>query len=148
MPASLHLFLQGTFRIVRYGRVLLARVVSSRLYIWARPVLVEAGAELLMRGDAFAVGWTAKYVLFLPFWALLMFSSAYARLGHLANEFWLSLSLGDIPRLKYVAGRIVLVVGEVVIIRYGAYLLVRAVGLFVSFCLEDWLIVCACSGSL
>jgi hypothetical protein len=61
MPA---LFLQ-LLQILRYGQVL-----GARLYAWARPVRVEAGAELLARGRQFATDWTARYALFLPIFSV------------------------------------------------------------------------------
>jgi hypothetical protein len=57
MPALFLLLLQT----LRYGQVL-----GARLYAWARPVPVEAGAELLARGRLFAADWAARYALFLP----------------------------------------------------------------------------------
>lgn len=59
MP-TIHFILQTTLRIVRQGQGLLARVVDMRLYAWARPILIEAGAELLARGQVFVVEWAAR----------------------------------------------------------------------------------------
>jgi hypothetical protein len=48
MPAVFHLFLQALPRIVR----------------WARPILIEAGAELLALGNEVVVYWAARCVSF------------------------------------------------------------------------------------
>lgn len=57
-----------------------------------------------------------------------MFCSAYARLEELGNEFCVAFNHGNIPRMKHLAGRIVLHVGEVVLIRFVEHLLERARG--------------------
>lgn len=80
----------------------------------------------------FGVDWTARYALFVPILALVIFSSAYARLGQFINEFCFALNPGNIPRLRYVAGCIgVLLAGEVVLLRFPVHLLQTAVSLFV-----------------
>ena len=50
--------------IVSYSRGL-----GARSYAWARPILIEAGAEIHTRGHLLTADWTARYVSFLPiFW--------------------------------------------------------------------------------
>lgn len=56
-----------------------------------------------------------------------MVSSVYARLWDLIEEFWVALNRGNTLHLKYVAGRIVLLVGEVALLRFAVHLLERAV---------------------
>jgi hypothetical protein len=54
MPALSQLFLQALLpRIVHYGRC---------LYTWACPILVEAGVELLARGQVLVGDWTTRQV--------------------------------------------------------------------------------------
>ena len=56
MPPSLHLFLQGTHRIIR--------IVATCAYAWMHPILVQAGSEFLERAQMSLVGWAARCVLF------------------------------------------------------------------------------------
>jgi hypothetical protein len=60
MQAPFNLVIQATSRVVRYGQESLAHVGTTRLYIWARPIFMEAGAESLSRGHAFAAGWALR----------------------------------------------------------------------------------------
>jgi hypothetical protein len=46
-----------------------------------------------------------------------MLSSTYPGLGHLASDFCVALDRHNVLRLKYVAGRFVLLVGKVVALR-------------------------------
>ena len=46
-----------------------------------------------------------------------MFSSAYARLPHFANEFCVALNRGDFTHLKDLIGRVVVLMGEIVLLR-------------------------------
>jgi hypothetical protein len=63
MPTFLNfLFPQDTSRIVHFGHGFMAHVVATHVYIWARPILVGVGAELLERAQAFAVGRAARCV--------------------------------------------------------------------------------------
>jgi len=108
MLAFFHLFLQYTPWILHLGQDLVARVIAVCQHPWVRPVLVEAGAELLTRGHTFAVDWHA---------------SAKARLRDFdANDIYLALSRGDTPRVKCM----VLLMGEVVLLRFAVRLLERA----------------------
>lgn len=59
------LFLQSTPRIIRHGQDFVARVVGTRVRIWARSILVEAGAELHQRARMFASDWATVCVFFL-----------------------------------------------------------------------------------
>jgi hypothetical protein len=63
---------------------------------------------------------------------LLIFSSAYARLWDSTKEVCVILNRRDTPRLKYAAGRIVLRVGEVVLLQLVVHILERAVCMFVG----------------
>ena len=70
---------------------------------------------------------------------LLMFSSANARLLNFVEEFFEALNHDDIPHLGYTMACIVLLVGEVVLLRLAVRLLDQAVSFF--FCLNHWLTV-------
>jgi hypothetical protein len=107
MPALFHLFSQALPRIVH----------------WARPILIEAGAELLARGHILVGNWAARCVSFSSPFALLMFFSSFARLDELMDEFRLAAIDGDWPRFKQIARRIVLQAGELVLLRFAAHLL-------------------------
>jgi hypothetical protein len=144
MLAFFHLFLQYTPWILHLGQDLVARVIAVCQHPWVRPVLVEAGAELLTRGHTFAVDWHARYVSFFLFSALLIFFSAQARLRDFdANDIYLALSRGDTPRVKCM----VLLMGEVVLLHFAVRLLERAVSLF-FFLLGASADCIACSSSL
>jgi hypothetical protein len=69
---------------------------------------------------------------FFLFLVLLMFCSAHTRLEELTNEFLDALNHGDTPRMKHLAGRIVLLAGEVVLVLIGVYFLERARGALVA----------------
>lgn len=60
MPAPVQFILQFYPRIVRYGRDLVSRVVSPYLYDFARPILIEAGAEVLARAHIHTDEWAAR----------------------------------------------------------------------------------------
>ena len=73
MPASLHLiFPQGLPPIIRYGQDIIAHVVATRAYAWARPIFIEAGIEVLDRAHASTSEWAAGCVSFFSTFALLM----------------------------------------------------------------------------
>jgi len=131
MPSFLQ-SLQGT-RIVRSGQDIVARVFAARPYIWARPILVEARAEVLARGHTFAIDWRSRCVSFLFILVLLMFSSVYARLGQISDEIWLSLNDGDFARLKDLAGHFVLLAGEATLLYFVVHFLEQAVSHFILF---------------
>ena len=57
-----------------------------------------------------------------------MFSSAYARFKELTDEFCAAFNHGDTSRMKHLAGRIVLLAGEVILVRFAEHLLERARG--------------------
>jgi hypothetical protein len=61
-----------------------------------------------------------------------MFCSAHTRLEELTSEFWDALNRGDTPRMKHLAGRIVLLAGGVVLVDIGGYFLERARGALVA----------------
>lgn len=54
MPA-LSSMLQFIFCIIHYGQEFLVRVVATRLFIWARPIVVDAGIEVLAQGHLLLV---------------------------------------------------------------------------------------------
>ncbi|KAF8496543.1 hypothetical protein F5888DRAFT_1804224 [Russula emetica] len=86
MPTLLNFFFpQGTPRIIRFGHGFMAHVVATRAYIWARPILVGVGAELLERGQAFAVG---------------SISSASSKIDHFTDEACEAVIHADLPRLR------------------------------------------------
>jgi hypothetical protein len=60
MPLNL-IFSQAS-RIISYGRGLMARVITTCAYAWARSIVVEAGIEVLDHALAFAVEWAARCV--------------------------------------------------------------------------------------
>ena len=91
----LHLLLRGTR---------LARVVMTRLYTWGRPALIEVGAELLTQIHLLTVNLRDRYVSLLLILALLIFSSASARLPHFANEFHDALNRRDFACFRDLAG--------------------------------------------
>jgi len=78
-----------------------------------------------------------------------MLSSANARFSHFIGEFCVALSCADIPRIKYTMGRVVLVAGELGIVRFAVRVLEKAVSRGFFFCLEHGrrLMCVACSGS-
>jgi len=61
-----------------------------------------------------------------------MLSSASTRLGDLVEECWTALEHGDIPRLKRVSGRIVLLAGEVFLLHVVVRVLKRAQGVLAA----------------
>ena len=67
---------------------------------------------------------------FLLILALLTFSSVYARLETLLNDFWVALDHGDIPQSKRLAGCIMFHSGEVVLLSFAVCVLERAVRFF------------------
>ena len=74
-----------------------------------------------------------------------MFSSANARLLNLTEEFCEALINRDTPRLKYTTTRMVLLVGEIIVLRLTVCLVKKAVSL-PFFSLDHWLTVCDVSG--
>lgn len=54
MPPSLRLVAQRATRAIR--------IVATHVYVWVRPILIEAGREVLDRGQEILAGWTAKCV--------------------------------------------------------------------------------------
>ena len=121
----------------------LARVVMTRLYTWARLVLIEVGVEVLTYAHLLTVDLRNRYVSLLLILALLIFSSASARLAHFANEFRDALNRRDFARIKDLAGGVVLLMGEIAVLRLAVFLLDEAVSwfYFYFFGLEYWLIV-------
>ena len=117
MPA-LSSMLQFIFCIIHYGQEFLVRVVATRALTWARPIIVDAGTEVLAQGHLFLVNSANRYCTshFTLTLALLMFSSAHARLAEgledLVDAFVYN---GNIPRSDDI-GRIVRLVGEVVLL--------------------------------
>lgn len=63
---------------------------------------------------------------FFLFFVLLMFCSIRTRLKELTNEFLDALNHGDTPCMKHLAGYIVLLAGEVVLVDVSGYFLKRA----------------------
>jgi len=59
-------FSQPPSWIVLFGKDLMARVVATDAYAWARYIVIEGGTELLDRGLVFAKEWSARCVL-IPF---------------------------------------------------------------------------------
>lgn len=72
------------------------------------------------------MGCKVSYNFFLHISTLLIFSSACTQLDFLLNEFGVAVTNGDIPRLKAVAGRIILLAGEVALLRFINRMLERA----------------------
>ena len=97
------------------------------IYTWARPILVEAGAEVLTRAQEWEVEWSTRCV-FHTFRILLVadFPSLKNRLQLAANELITGMIKGNMARTKDTAGRIVLLAGEVVVLCVVAHLLERA----------------------
>jgi len=58
---------QPPTRIIQYGQNLMARIIATDAYAFARPILIEVGAEVLGRARVHAVSWGAKYVSVLSF---------------------------------------------------------------------------------
>jgi len=141
MPVSFLQSLQGTW-IVRNGQDVVARVFAARPYIWARPILAEAGAEVLAQGHMFAVDWQSRYVSFLFILALLMFSSMYARSGQISNEIWLSLNDSDFVRLKHLAGCFILLAGEAILLYFMVHFLEKAVSHLILFAWNMLTVLC------
>ena len=52
MPPFLHLVAQ----LIAY----VIRIVATHGYVWVRPILIEAGRELLERADGILAAWTAR----------------------------------------------------------------------------------------
>ena len=107
---------------------------ATRLYIWARPVLVAAGAELLRRAHLSLGDLIARCVWLVPkSGAALMFLREQARLGEVVNEVWVEFEHGYIPPLTFVAGRVAMLAGKVVLLRLLSHLLESAVGFIYLF---------------
>lgn len=64
---------------------------------------------------------------------LLILPSTNTSMGHLPKVFCIALYRLDFPQLKYVAGRFILLVGKMIILRLVVDLLGMAVGPLVSF---------------
>lgn len=62
MPTFNIIFSQAPSWIIRYGRDLIAHVNATPAYAFARPIIVEAGIELLEQAHRFAVEWEARYI--------------------------------------------------------------------------------------
>ena len=70
MPASLHLlFPQALPQIRRYSQDLMARIAAAGAYAWVRPILVQAGIEVVERARVFAVGWGRRCVSLFSYFA-------------------------------------------------------------------------------
>jgi hypothetical protein len=67
--------------------------------------------------------WTTGKSLYLFFLALLMFSRSYGRLAELWDELCIAANTGDIARAKHLAVRIVLQVGEILLLHFAGYVL-------------------------
>lgn len=63
---------------------------------------------------------------YLPLLVLLMLCSAYVRLHELSDDFCAAALQGDVPRLKHLAGQIVLLVGKIMVVRLARSLSERA----------------------
>jgi len=65
-----------------------------------------------------------------PILALLMFLSSYTRLGQCATQLWVAFVRGDLAHVQFLAGRVALLGGEVVIVLISRHLLERLVSKF------------------
>ncbi|KAI0276533.1 hypothetical protein BGY98DRAFT_1098067 [Russula aff. rugulosa BPL654] len=101
------IFPQG---IIFHGQYLVSRITQTRLYILARPVLAVVGAELLRQGQLFLAH---------------RYASSYTRLGQCATQLWVAFVRGDLAHVRFLAGRVALLGGEVVIILISRHLLER-----------------------
>ena len=54
MPPFLDLFPQGTPNIIR--------IIVNCAYAWSRPIIVEAGNDVLQRAEGHLVGWAARCI--------------------------------------------------------------------------------------
>ena len=104
------------------------------------------GAELVTHAHLLTVDLHNRYVSLLLILVLLIFSSASVRLPHFANEFHDALNHRDFAHIKDLAGRVVLLMGEIAVLCLVVFLLEKAVSwfYFYFFGLEYWLIVCWC----
>jgi hypothetical protein len=62
-----------------------------------------------------------------------MFLRAQGRLGEVINDVWVEFEHGHIPPLMFVARRVVMVAGKVVLLRLLSHLLESAVGFIYLF---------------
>ncbi|KAN0118278.1 hypothetical protein V8E52_005254 [Russula decolorans] len=104
MPAS-------TPSTTLHGRDIMAPIVVTPVPTWAQTIFTEVGKEILEHAQRIADDWA---------------SSTYAGLRHLARDFHVTLDGRNVPRLKYIAGRFVLLAARAVALRLAVGLLERA----------------------
>ncbi|KAN0124312.1 hypothetical protein V8E52_001961 [Russula decolorans] len=82
-----------------HGRDIMAPVVATPVPTWARTIFTEVGKEILEHAQQITDDWA---------------SSTYAGLRHLARDFRVALDGRNVPWLKYVAGRFILLAARAI----------------------------------
>lgn len=88
-----------------------SHVVATSVRTWVQTILIQVGSGLLKQAQVVLVDWTTR---------------TYAMRPNLANDFWAVLVRWDVPGMKHVAGRFVLLVGKDVILHLAGNLIERA----------------------
>ena len=127
------LLFQALLQIICYGRDFVSRVIATPTYMWACFIIIVAGMEVLELAHGFAVDWDARCVPISTVLMLLIFSSTSARFRYFSEELRNAIFRADVPLIKYMAARLLLLGGEIVLVRFAVHMLERMV-CFSFFC--------------
>lgn len=136
MPAILQVFsLQHIYDIIGYGQGIVARIMATRAYAWARPIVVESAVVVVEQARAMAVEHAARCVSISSHFGILMpFFRSNVMFISFTDEARAAFLQTDHARLRVVLVGAAVAFGEVLLLNLAVHWLGRAVSLSLPLC--------------